>query len=178
MQNTLTTRHHINVLGSFQIKYFLKLFEGIPLKKITERGEAGMNSPLWLLGHLVVEGVDVLEKLHQVELVLKLKYWKPEWKQDFAMGQSGDWETSRREQLLQETSLLMQSLQAVYEEIQSFYLLMTEEELKAAAPSEFLEPILGSTEAWLLHHTTTHIGIHAGNLANWKKAMGLPVGGY
>ena len=51
-------------------------------------------------------------------------------------------------------------------------------ELCEDPPSVLLKDSLPNKHTWFLHHITTHIAVHIGNLVVWKKLNGLAIEGY
>ncbi len=66
----------------------------------------------------------------------------------------------------------------LYPELCRIYREMPDAERQKGHPSTIIRDRLPDLDAWVAHHLTTHLSIHCGNLATWKKIVGIEVDGY
>ena len=163
MQNTVTE------LFKFQELYLEQLMGNVPEERLYEKQLKGFNSAGWILGHLCVEVEDVFD-------YLKTPYYKVDesWTTWFKNAEKGITTLDN----LPTKSELMHVFQIRYEELCKVYEGFNSRDRFSGHPSKFLENHLPNLDAWVAHHLTTHIAIHCGNIAVWKKVIGLHVGGY
>lgn len=156
-------------LCRFQIQYLKKLVHNIPENQLYEKQLEGYNSAGWILGHICIEADDVFAQLD-----IDHPKVSPQWTNWFR-NSSGKITSLEN---LPTKSELIQVLDIRYNLLCEAYLNLSEERLKGPHPSIFMKEIVSSFDAWYAHHLTTHIAVHCGNLAVWKKIIGIPVGGY
>ncbi len=158
----------IEALYNFNLSYLKKLVENVSDEKLYEKQLEGFNSAGWILGHIFVEGQDVLN-FYGVE-----HNTSSEWDQFFRFG-SG--KITSLENLPTKKELL-EKIEERYKIILELYLGLTEEQRLAQHPSQLLAEVYDNMDGWFAHHLTNHIAIHCGNISVWKKLIGLPVNGY
>ena len=128
----------------------------------------GFNSAGWILGHIYVEGQDVLN-FYNIEYV-----HQHEWDQFFRFG-TGSISSLNGLPIKEE---LLQQINERYSIIMELYLSLSEEQKNAPHPSQLLQNAYKNIDGWFAHHLTNHIAVHCGNITVWKKLIGLPVNGY
>lgn len=156
-------------LFDFQLSYILKLVDNIPDNMIYDLQLKGINSPGWILGHLIVEAEDVLNHLNVPYTSIN-----PEW-YDWFRNTTGKIDSLNRLPSKQE---LIDILVYRYHLLKSTYEDLDVNLLNSSHPSEMMSSVLTNLDSWFAHHITTHIAIHAGNISVWKKLSEISVGGY
>lgn len=154
-------------LSEFMKSYLKQLLSNIPDAQAYEMPH-GFNSPGWILGHYIMEGIEVLEK-HQLDYEVENRWW--ELFHNTGKGIVG--ETN-----LPPLSQLIPVFDDVYQKLNALYLELAQEKLEGPCTSKMLGKVLTTHHSWFVHHLTTHIGIHVGNIVYWKKIMGIEVNGY
>ena len=66
----------------------------------------------------------------------------------------------------------------LYPELCRVYRDMTPSERQRGHPSTIIRDRLPDLDAWVAHHIATHLSVHCGNLATWKRIVGIEVNGY
>ena len=158
----------IEALYHFNISYLIRLAENIPDEQLYEKQLDGFNSAGWILGHLFVEGQDILD-FYEIE-----HHTSSEWDQYFRYG-SG--KITSRENLPKKEDLI-KKIKKRYQLLLELYLNLSDEQKAAKHPSTLLAGTYENMDTWFAHHFTNHIAIHCGNITVWKKLIGLPINGY
>lgn len=156
-------------LYDFQLLYLKKLVDNIPEDRLYEKQLEGYNSAGWLLGHLCVEADDLF-----IYLNLPYTTLDPQW-YDWFKNSTGKITDVKN---LPSKRILLDTLEERYSLLSTKYLQLTENERKSAHPSNMLKKIFPNLDSWFAHHLTTHIAIHCGNIAVWKKVLRMEVDGF
>lgn len=156
-------------LFDLQIIYLKKLVENIPENRLYEKQLEGFNSAGWLLGHICVEADDIFDHLNTPYNKLDPKWY------DWFKNSSG--KVSALENLPSKADLL-NVLDERYNLLSISYLQLSDKEQNSNHPSKMLRDVFPSVDSWFAHHLTTHIAIHCGNIAVWKKILGIEVNGF
>lgn len=156
-------------LFHFQATYLTKLVANIPEDRLYEQQLEGHNSAGWILGHLCVEAEDVFRHI-DAPYELVDDHWALWFKNT----------TGKIDSLegLPSKETLLDVFKDRYDLLAIIYENLTEGQRVSPHPSTMLKDVFNNLDAWYAHHLTTHISIHCGNLAIWKKMIGLEVGGY
>ncbi len=162
MMNTIEALYHFNM------SYLLRLVENISDEQLYEKQLEGLNSAGWILGHLFVEGQDILD-FYKIEHTTS-----PEWNQYFRYG-SG--KITSLENLPKKEEMI-DKIKVRYQLLLEVYLNLSKEQREAKHPSQLLAKTYQNMDAWFAHHFTNHIAIHCGNITVWKKMIGIPINGY
>ena len=156
-------------LFEFQQSYLLKTVANISDEIAYTKQDQGINSAGWVLGHLCAEGVDVLIKLGAHDTVYSV-----DW-----LGLFGSDAPSLDLQAnLPSLSRAVHDFNEIYERVIAAYRALPAHAFEDDPPSKLLKDHLPNKHVWLLHHITTHIAVHIGNLVVWKKLNGLSIDGY
>ena len=157
----------ITSLYQLQKGYLFKLLDNIPEESLYEKQLEGFNSPGWILGHICIEGEDVLNHFN-------ISFTPTTWKHFFQMGTgeitSLDGLPSKEE--------LIDTFNERYTLLINKYESLSEKERLSPHPSAFMKNLVPDIDSWFAHHLITHIAIHCGNIVVWKKMMGIEIGGY
>ena len=156
-------------LFEFQKSYLLKTVANISDEIAYAKQGQGINSAGWVLGHLCAEGVDVLMKLGAQDMAYSV-----DWLGLFGSDASPlDLQAD-----LPSLSQAVHDFNDIYERVIAAYCALPAHAFEDGPPSILLKDHLPNKHVWLLHHITTHIAVHIGNLVVWKKLNGLEIGGY
>ena len=126
------------------------------------RSQGEMNSPGWCVGHLAVEGDHALVALGSPRVT------PAPWDALFLM--DADWPGPHGAPGMGE---LIATMRAVYRRLAEAVDALPAERLAEPSHSDFLRPYLPTRGDWLAHVLTTHLTMHAGGLAAWRRAHGL-----
>lgn len=162
-------KNTIKELYEFQKIYLIKILENIPEDKLFFNQEKGINSPGWILGHLIVEIEDIAEFLK-----IELKPIPNSWKEIFKGGQP--WKFEFQNELPKKTELI-ESFITNYDYLLNEYLNLSEEIRQKKHPSKMFAQLYTNVDAWFAHHIITHFAVHSGNITMWKKMNAINVEG-
>ena len=160
----------IKELYDFQKLYLNKILENIPEEKFFLNQEKGINSPGWILGHLIVESECVLNSLEITSEPIP-DLWKLNFQGSKSFTKSNFKELPTKKELIE-----------IFEERYDFllnqYLSITDEKRMSMHTSEMLSQIYTNTDSWFAHHIITHIAVHIGNITIWKQVNNIAVQGF
>ncbi len=163
MQNTVTE------LFKFQEVYLDSLLSNIPEERLYEKQLKGYNSAGWLIGHLCIEAEDVFNHLD-----IPFEPVHASWTNWFRNSTG----TITSLEGLPNKNELLKVFKKRYEALCLAYENLSPRDRFSKNPSKLLEGKLPNLDAWFAHHLTTHLAIHCGNIAIWKKVIGIKVEGY
>ena len=134
--------------------------------QLADQPIAGMNHPAWILGHLLtfehrIAG-DIMHRPLQVSL-------DADWLEVYGIGSTP--KSQRR--LYKSREFYMTALQETAAQIAAYIAEKSDADLEAPNPDPQFSSAL-PTMAKLLGAAVTHRAYHSGQLAIWRKAMGLP----
>lgn len=156
-------------LFEFQKSYLLKTVANISDDDAYAKQGEGINSAGWIVGHLCAEGVDVL-----IKMGAHVETFAIDW-----LGLFGsDAPPLDLSAPLPSLSLAVGDFSHIYERVIAAYRALPAHAYADDPPSMLLKDHLPNKHVWFLHHITTHIAVHIGNLVVWKKQLGLPINGY
>lgn len=158
-------------LLNFQLLYLNRLIENIPNERLYEKQLEGFNSAGWILGHICIEGEDLIRQLSTKATFEKL---------DFNWGKWFRNSTGKIDTLsdLPSKEVLLNTLNRRYKKLGDAYANLSTLQRNGQHPSSSLNKVLTTFDAWFAHHLTTHIAMHCGNIVVWKKLIGLEVNGF
>ncbi|MGY6648695.1 DinB family protein [Wenyingzhuangia sp. IMCC45574] len=157
-------------LYSLQKLYVQKIVANISEEDLYAGQENGVNSPGWILGHLIVEVEDIIKYLK-----LELEPIAVNWIDTFKGGEN--WE-GRSLKELPSKELLIRVFTDRYDFLMNAYLELDDAVRKEEHPSKLFSGIYSNIDAWFAHHLITHLAIHAGNITVWKQIRGIQVEGF
>ena len=158
-------------LLNFQLMYLNRLVENIPDERLYEKQLEGYNSAGWILGHICIEGEDLIRQLPRKTIFEKLD---SNWEKWFR-NSTGKITTITD---LPNKEMLINTLNSRYKLLGAAYADLTIAKRNGNHPSNLLKEVLTTFDAWFAHHLTTHIAMHCGNIVVWKKMIGLEVNGF
>ena len=164
MKNTITE------LYGLQKFYLIQILQNIPEEKLFFHQENDVNSPGWVLGHLIVEVEDLLNFLK-----IELEPLPNTWKESFKGGKP--WKQDTFEKLPTKKELI-RVFELRYDTLIHAYIKMDDNMRLALHPSKMLSSFYTNVDAWFAHHLITHLAIHLGNITTWKQAHGIKVEGF
>lgn len=143
----------------------VKLLDNIPQEQMFESTCHQINSPGWILGHLIVEIQDIFNHFN-VSI-------KPLPK---------DWFLNESQKIINVTKLpnkevLLDVFKFRYDFLMNFYKTLSEKERLSKHPSTMFSSIYTNVDAWIVHHLITHVAVHIGNITVWKKINNIDVNG-
>lgn len=163
------SKETIIAIAKFQCHYLEQLYNNVPEDKLYERQLQGYNSAGWVMGHLAVEADSVLHHL-KIRKLPKLKGWYQWFK-------NTQGKITTLEGLPGKAELLKEFKEANTVLIEAYNTLPVGDR-NSSHPSIIIGQRLPNLDSWVTHHITTHISIHCGNFAVWKKLVGLNVEGF
>ena len=152
----------------FSLNYLSALVEDIPEDRLYEGQLDHVNAPGWVLGHISVETDDGLRYAGGDQVVPQSWYDHFYYTAPRISSLDG---LPQKEEMLSACKKAVIGLMDVVE-------VMPDELLDKPCHSEFLREHLPTERDWYVHILTTHIAIHAGNVATWRKLHGLAAAGY
>ncbi len=146
-------------LNRFLLGYLNNLVEDISADSFYLHQDQGINSPGWCLGHLAVETDDANKYLGHSSAVPEnwyslFFYTAPPLKLDQTLPSKAD---------------LIAAVNSVFPKLLDSFQALDEEFLARPCHSNFLKGKLPTENDWFVHILTTHIAMHAGNIAAWRK---------
>jgi len=160
-----TSTNTIKELYEFQKAYLLKIINDIPNEKLYLNHEKGINSPGWVLGHLVVEVQDISD-----ELDIEIAPISNDWLVRFQEGRP--WVKISNEELPSKEELIS-LFELRYDTLIDAYVTLKKETRQGPQPSKFVSDIYSNLDSWFAHHMITHLSVHTGNIATWKQINGI-----
>jgi hypothetical protein len=146
------------------LDYARRMLADVDDDKFFAQPVEGMNHPAWIIGHLVYS-------CQMIGGELGVSPWLPErWIQLFATGSAPVGDKSA----YPDRSSLMQALDDGQKRLTTKLSGMSEEDLRVPLPDEKSRKTFPTLEHAVLHILTVHTSIHVGQLATWRRAMGLP----
>ena len=161
MLSTISSLYHL------QKGYLFNLLDNITDDILYEKQLEGFNSPSWILGHICIEGEDVLNHFN-------IPFTPTNWKPLFQMGTG---KITSLEGLPSKKELIDTFIER-YTLLINKYKSLSETERALPHPSAFMKSLVPDIDSWFAHHLITHIAIHCGNIVVWKKMMVIEIGGY
>ena len=140
-----------------------KLIEGIPDDKLTHRAAPGSNHALWIMGHLAHSENSFCSKVSGNESVLPENYAKL-----FGMGS----EPSDDASTYPSKAELLDSLDKARTALTDWLGGLNEDQLAAPLPEDY--QMFGPNVASLASAIAYHEGVHAGQLIEIRRSLGLP----
>ena len=159
----------IKELYKFQKLYLLKILENISEKELFLNQEKGINSPGWILGHLIVEVEDISKHLNIKTVPLPMH-----WNEMFRGGKP--WKNFSSKELPKKEELIEVFI-ATYDSLLNVYTNLSDQQRKSIHPSKMLAQFYTNLDSWFSHHLITHLAVHSGNIAMWKKMNNIKVEG-
>jgi len=147
-----------------QLAYLEALIADIPEERMAEQPAPGVNSPAWLLGHLVwaadfVPGLLGLAPAHGEEWAILYGARSKPIADRSLYGSKAD---------------LISALRQAHTRTAESMHLVTPETLAAELPDPAFRAILPTVGDAIVHILTTHEGTHIGQLSAWRRVVGLP----
>ncbi len=153
------------ILNRFVLRYLERLVADIKEPLLYDAPDAAVNTPGWCLGHLAVECDQALMHLGRPR-------HSPEgWDTRFLMGTTPS--DARRQEAPSKT-VLLETVRASYAALREAVRETDPVFFDAPCHSAFLQSVLPREADWYAHMLTTHVAMHAGNIALWRRVMGLP----
>ena len=153
------------ILYDFMLRYATVLLADVDDGVMTDQPFAAANHPAWILGHLRV-AEDAGLRMLGVESDCPAT-----WYDLFEPGTLPHPERARYPSKAE----LFERLGTGHAALRTAVANATAEELAADNGNEVLRPHLPTLGDVLAHAMTTHPAMHCGQLAAWRRAMGLPV---
>ncbi len=144
----------------------LGYLNGIPDARAAEQPAGQVNHPAWTLGHLLLVENGVVHTLSgkaAVELPAN-------WQELYGMGSKPTSNRAAYQPLEFYVSNFKKTRAAMVDVIKSY----KPEDLEKPFPDEKLRSFLPTIGRAVLFAGLVHEGYHAGQIASWRKAMGLP----
>ena len=151
------------ILNKFMIAYVLQMIQDIPEEKWYYTSSHCLNSPGWCIGHITTECDHALLQLG------KERVCPGTWDVYFLQGSRPEENNDK----LPKMSALVDAFQLSHKRLRLSVQKLSAEEVSRPSPSKFLKPFLPKFGDWLTHMLTTHIAMHAGNIAAWRRVAGL-----
>jgi uncharacterized damage-inducible protein DinB len=151
-------------LFNFNLKYAHKLVKDLSEDQLQQQPAPGMNTPLWILGHLAV-ALDYGQILFGKE-----KLFNEDWHTGFSpMTPPG----TAPKAIPSKAELLaaLDKGHAAFEQVLKAE--ATPEKLAAPNPFDFLIADFPTVGQLCAHMLTTHEAIHLGQISAWRRAAGL-----
>lgn len=149
-------------LNHFLLSYLTNLIADISPAEIYRYQDQKINSPGWCLGHLAVETDDANKYLGNKTAVPE------EWYSLFYYTAP----PLKLDQELPSKKELTSAVNKVFPQLLNSFLILDEQFLNKPCHSNFLKDKLPTERDWFLHILTTHIAMHAGNIASWRRFSG------
>lgn len=150
-------------LNKFMIAYVLRMVQDIPEKQWYMTTSHCINSPGWCIGHITTECDHALMRIG------KERVCPGTWDLYFLQGTHPEEDNGK----LPKKSALIDAFQLGHKRFRQGVQKLTTEEVSQPSPTKFLKPFLPKYSDWLTHMLTTHIAMHAGNIATWRRVAGL-----
>lgn len=159
----------ISELYNFQKYYLLKIVQNIPEEKFFKNEPNKINSPGWIIGHLIVEIQDIFNHLN-----IQIESLPENWFLNFKGGKSLDKFNIKS---LATKKELIQTFELRYDILMKIYSELTEEQKSSNHPSKMFSETYTNIDSWITHHLITHLAVHIGNITTWKKINDIKVNG-
>ncbi len=154
------------ILNRFMLAYLRRLVADLQDNVIYQAPNASVNTPGWCLGHLVVECDHALMHLDRP------RHSPDAWDALFLMGTTPD--VLRDHANAPVKAVLLDTVKASYAALRDAVRETNPAFFEAPCHSAFLQSVLPREADWYAHMLTTHVAMHAGNIALWRRVMGLP----
>ena len=155
--------HEIKVYASM-LAYCKRLAADIPEEQMAHQPAPGVNSPLWILGHLAVATDYCLDLLGQP------KRCRADWRNDFGPGTDPALIPAPHPTKLE----LLQAIEQGHEAVTAAARVADPEAMDRphAVPLFTRSPVqtVGELVALLM---TAHVGVHLGELTYWRRLKGM-----
>lgn len=149
-----------------QEKMLTGIVSDIPEEKMTAQPIAGMNHPAWLLGHLL--GLE--QKIATGVIGKTVRHPLPsDWWEVYGIGSVPRAEPA----LYKSKAFCMEALGETSKIIADYFRELKDADLEKPIPDASLAKHF-SNLASLLVVIPTHRAYHTGQIASWRKAMGMP----
>ena len=153
-------------LYAFVLDYCHKLAEGIEENDMAHQPLAGINPPVWVLGHLAI-------CTDYAAMLLGLSKDCPEeWHRRFGPGST----PPRSDEPRPKKDKLLYAIDRGHERVSHAAERATPERMREthAVDLAFLRESLTTVGELVAHLMTTHPAFHLGQLSTWRRANGLP----
>jgi hypothetical protein len=151
-------------LYAFNQGYCHRLVADLTDEQMARQPAPGMNTPLWLLGHLTLTTDGALRLLGRPPACPKA--WAVAFSPRTQPAASGDGLPGKAE--------LLTAYDAGHAAVTAALPGAAAEQLDAANPFEFARAMFPTAGDLLMHLLTTHEAGHLGQLSAWRRVMGLP----
>ena len=153
------------LVSRHQEKMLPTLLEGIADDQLSAQPIAGMNHPAWILGHILVVEQKIARDIlgRQLQTTLDANWWD-------IYGIGSKPQADRK--IYKAKDFYMRGLSETAAAIAAFVKEKTDADLEAPNPDPMLSQAF-PTIAVALAVAPTHRAYHSGQLAIWRKAMGL-----
>ncbi len=158
-----------HLISLHQEKMLPALLDGIPDEQLTIQPIAGMNHPAWILGHLL--GVEQKIAGSIADRMLKTQL-DANWGEVYGIGSI----PRPDRKMYKSKAFYMDGLAQTAASIAAFINEKSDADLDAPNSDPQFAPVF-PTIAVVLAAVPTHRAYHSGQLATWRKAMGLPHAG-
>lgn len=148
----------------FGVGFLKQLVEGIDEDKLTHQPEAGMNPPLWIVGHLV-------DTMTFVAQLAGASYKSPEGYGVLFGIKSKPVDDAGKYPAKAE---LLAELDKAVEAIGPGLASIKAEALRAQTPDEGFRQMMPTVGDGLTFLLTGHVWLHLGQLSAWRRACGMP----
>lgn len=152
------------LLNAWVLDYTRKLAAGVTEEHLTDQPAAGMNTPLWIFGHLAVASDYALMFLGGSRDCPK------EWHKAFGPGSDPAAVPPPHPTLAE----MLSAFEANHKRVVAALKTVTEEQLAKPNPFEPTKAAFPTVGDMLGHLLTTHPMLHLGQLSAWRRLRGLP----
>lgn len=155
-----------DIIEMNQEKMLPPMVADIPADKMAAQPIPGMNHPAWLLGHLLTLEQSVVTKVIGKTVTHPLG---ADWRDIYGIGSTPKPDLK----LYKPKEFCMEALRESAGTIAEYFRALPESDLQKPLPDADLAKFFPNI-ARLLIILPTHRAYHAGQLATWRKAAGLP----
>ena len=156
---------HKHILRAFRLNQKLAelLVSDLTAAQMTQQPHGLINHPAWTLGHLVVTGNNICK-------TLGLESSLPEgWGDKFKAGVTPDPDPAQNPSKEE----LLEAFRTCHKQLSEALAGISEEELAKKHPNEGTRKYFPTIGDFVVYLMTAHEGDHLGQVAAWRRAMGL-----
>lgn len=149
---------------AFMLGYGQTMLEGIDDKRMCEQPLPGINHPTWQIGHLTVVAQRIMHRIEQGPEP------DPAWQKLFGPGSAPSCEVAN----YPSKDELVRAWVEQHAKVERAVRAATPEVLARPNPVERMRPALPTMSHLVTMLLTSHESMHLGQLAMWRRLIGIP----
>jgi hypothetical protein len=156
---------HLLFVYEFNLKHIRYLVEDLTPEQCVHQPSGLINHPAWQVGHLALAANIAAFEMGAEQTI------PPEWAERFFPGASITAEVADYPPMAE----LVDQLASQHARVAELLPRMTEAQLAVPCQMEMLHRRFSRVGDFLAYITTGHEAVHVGQIASWRRAMGIPL---